>query len=507
MFSYQPVDDHDDLLKIVDGILLEAGLDRSETGGTVTFAGLDPIRPTHIKVGAAAAAVTTANAIASAIIWKRRTGESQDIHVDLRKAYVSQSAWQDTLAACTLVNGTPQMMGGNVGELGSHILPTRDGRFVILTSLYSSNTASIMELLDSGTSPRQLERATLKWDAQDLENAAQDAGVPLAICRTRAEYETTEQYQHHAGTPLIHIEKIGDSAPEPLPAGDRPLSGLRALGMVHVVAGPTVLRQLSAQGADALNLNTLNWVEEPTLYWQCQAGMRQAYMDARVDGNRKAIYELVRDADVFVENLRPGLAAKQGYSAGELAKFRPGIIYVTIKLNTATGPWANWMGYDFTAAGFAGMFCDIGSKDQPELPHGVNVVCDFLTGYLATLGVQAALLRRAAEGGSYKVTVTLAQTIMFEQALGLVDSGQLLELANLGPEHQPITPNLQTGPTAFGEFTRLGSQIEMSRTPEYWADPIISPVGSSKPEWLPRTTRVAPAATNGRVSVAPGHQQ
>ena len=102
---------------------------------------MDPIRPTHIKVGSAAAAVTAANAIASAIIWRQRSGEGQDIHVDLRKAYVTQSPWQDTLMDCTLVNGTPQMMGGNVGELGSHILPTRDGRFVVLTSLYSSNTA------------------------------------------------------------------------------------------------------------------------------------------------------------------------------------------------------------------------------------------------------------------------------------------------------------------------------------------------------------------------------
>ena len=486
MYSYQPVNDHSDLLAVVDGLLSEAGLDRHEMGGALTFAGMDPIRPTHIKVGSAAATVTAANAIASAIIWKRRTGESQNIHVDLRKAYVSQSAWQDTLAECTLVNGTPQMMGGNVGELGTHVLPTRDGRFVVLTSLYSSNTASIMELLDSGTTPRQLERATLKWDAQDLENAAQDRGVPLAICRTRREYRATEQYQHHAGTPLIQIEKVGDSAPEPLPAGSRPLSGLRVLGMVHVVAGPTVLRQLSAQGADALNLNTLNWVEEPTLYWQCQAGMRQTYMDARIDSNRQAIYELVKDSDVFVENLRPGLAAKQGYSAAALAEYRPGIIYVTIKLNTPKGPWASWMGYDFTAAGLAGMLCDLGGDDQPELPHGVNVVCDFLTGYLATLGVQAALLRRAAEGGSYRVTVTLSQTIMFEQALGLVDGDDLLELKNLGPDHQPKKPNLQTGQTAFGEFTRLGSQVEMSLTPEHWDDPIIWPIGSSKPEWLPR---------------------
>jgi hypothetical protein len=67
------------------------------------------------------------------------------------------------------------------------------------------------------------------------------------------------------------------------------------------------------------------------------------------------------------------------------------------------------------------------------------------------------------------------------ELLGIV---QLLDLDNLGPEHRPMTPNLQTGQTAFGEFTRLGSQVEMSETPEYWADPIISPIGSSKPEWL-----------------------
>lgn len=486
MFSYQPVNNHQDLLNVVDGLLLEAGLNRVDLGGQITFSGMDPIRPTHLKVGCASAAISGANAIASAIVWNHRSGQGQDIHIDLRKAYVTQSPWQDVLAPFTLVNGSRQMMGGNVGELGSHILPTRDGRFVILTSLYSSNTERIMGLLDSGTLPRQLERATRKWDAADLENAAQDAGVPLVICRTSKEYGTTEQYQRHASAPLIHIEKIGDSKPEPLPPGTRPLSGIRALGMVHVVAGPAVLRQLSAQGADCLNLNTLNWIEEPTMYWQTQAGIRQAYLDARIDGNRTAIYELVKDSDVFVENLRPHLAAKQGFSAETLAKQRPGIIYVTIKLNTPSGPWADWMGYDFTAAGLCGLLCDLGSADQPQLPHGVNVVCDFLTGYLASIGVQSALLRRATEGGSYRITVTLSQTIMFEQALGLVDNAQLMNLDKLGPEHQPLQPNLQTGQTAFGEFTRIGSQVELSKTPEYWEDPIISPIGSSKPEWLSR---------------------
>jgi crotonobetainyl-CoA:carnitine CoA-transferase CaiB-like acyl-CoA transferase len=486
MFLYKPVNDHQDLLNVVDGLLNEAGLDRKDMDGQITFAGMDPIRPTHIKVGCASAAISGANSIASAIIWKHKSGEGQDIHIDLRKAYVTQSPWQDILAGCTLVNGTPQMMGGNVGEAGTFILPTRDGRFVSLTVEYSSNAQRTMRLLNCGLLPKQLERATLKWDAFDLENAAQSASVPLVVCRTRKEYQATEQYQHHAAAPLIHIEKIGESDPEPLPPGPRPLSGIRALGMVHVVAGPVVLRQLGALGADCLNLNTLNWVEQPTIFWQCQAGMRQAYMDARVDGNRAKIYELVKGADVFVENLRPGLAADEGFSAETLAQYRPGIIYVTAKLNTQSGPWADWMGYDFTAAGLCGLYCDIGSEDKPQLPHGVNVVCDMLTGYLGAIGVQAALLRRATEGGSYRVTVTLSQTIMFEQALGLVSSEQLLHLDKLGPEHQPIKPNLQTGRTAFGEITRLGSQVEMSKTPEFWADPIISPIGSSKPEWLDR---------------------
>jgi len=486
MITHQPVNNHDDLLKVVDGLLAEAGLDRKDTGGKVTFAGMDPIRPTVMKVGCASAAVAAGNAIASAIIWKARSGESQDIHIDLRKAYVIQSAWQDTLVKCTLINGTSVMGSGSIGGLPATISPTKDGRFVLLCPPYPSIVQRIVKLLDSGTLPHQIEQATMKWDAEDLEKAAQDAAIPLVMCRTQAEFKATEQYRHHAGTPLINIEKIGDSDPEPFPDGDRPLSGIRALCMVHVVAGPTVPRQLAAQGADCLNLNTWNWIESPFLYWQCDAGTRQAYLDARVDSDRKKVYELVKDADIFVENLRPRMAANEGYSAEELATYRPGIIYVTVKLNTPTGPWADWMGFDFNAGALTGLLCETGTPDRPAAPHGVNVVVDFLTGYMATLGAQAGLIRRAKEGGSYKVTVTLSQTAMFMMSLGLVDKNTLLDLENMGEEHQPLEPNLQTGQTAFGEFTRLGSQVEMSKTPEYWADPIINLIGSSKPEWLPR---------------------
>lgn len=61
-----------------------------------------------------------------------------------------------------------------------------------------------------------------------------------------------------------------------------------------------------------------------------------------------------------------------------------------------------------------------------------------------------------------------------------------VDIAALGPEHQIQKPNLVTHMTPLGEFTRLGSQVEMSETPEDGADPILAPEGSSLPMPLPR---------------------
>jgi hypothetical protein len=86
--------------------------------------------------------------------------------------------------------------------------------------------------------------------------------------------------------------------------------------------------------------------------------------------------------------------------------------------------------------------------------------------------------------------------------LGFNDKEQLLDIATLGAEHQIQRPNLVTRMTACGEFTRLGSQVKLSKTPEFWTDPILMPMGSSRPEWLPtrddvsRRERAAPAARN-----------
>lgn len=72
---------------------------------------------------------------------------------------------------------------------------------------------------------------------------------------------------------------------------------------------------------------------QPASHSQSDAGVRQAMLDARKSENRKAVYGPVRDADIVVENLRPQLAAREGYAAVDLAEVRPGIIYARMKLN------------------------------------------------------------------------------------------------------------------------------------------------------------------------------
>jgi crotonobetainyl-CoA:carnitine CoA-transferase CaiB-like acyl-CoA transferase len=488
--TYQPVTSHKDLLTVTDGLLEEMGLDRRDIGGKLTFAGLDPLRPTVLKTGACSATIAAAGAVASAILWRMRGGEAQDIHVDLRKAYTYQSPWQDVLKDCTKINGNSVMVLPSYipGSL-FHFLPTRDNRFVMVLPAYPSQQIKTYQLFRCGLVYDQMARVARQWDAADLEAAGQDAALPISMIRSQEEFQASDHWQYHASTPLIQIEKIGESAPEPLPLSSRPLSGVRALGMTHVVAGPVVLRQLAAAGADCLNLNMPDFTENRNFYLQSDAGVRQAILDARQAENRKRVYALVRDADVFVENLRPQLAAQEGYAAEDVAQVRPGIICARIKLNTVTGPWANWVGFDLSAGAFTGVYAAEGSMEQPQLPGGVNVVVDFLCGMLTAAAVQAALIRRAKEGGSYRITVTLAQVTTFEMSLGLNDKAQLLNIDALGPEHRIQQPNLVTHMTPYGELTRLGSQVEMSKTPEFWTDPILVPMGSSRPEWLPKPKR------------------
>jgi len=140
MNADQPVNNHDDMRKVTDNILRDAGMAIEDSGGKVTFAGKEPVRKTVIKAGATTACILAANAVAEAAIWKERTGEGQDIHVDLRKAWIEQSPWQKNALNYTKINGVSKAWNSNVFVLLPQIGRARDGRWMVMAPVIRASS-------------------------------------------------------------------------------------------------------------------------------------------------------------------------------------------------------------------------------------------------------------------------------------------------------------------------------------------------------------------------------
>ncbi|CAN7628834.1 CoA transferase [Phenylobacterium sp. LjRoot219] len=237
--------------------------------------------------------------------------------------------------------------------------------------------------------------------------------------------------------PLIEVTRIGDSAPEPLrPVGTLPFSGYRALGMGHVIAGAGG-RSLALHGTDVLNLWRPGEGEQETVYASANVGVRSAWLDPRAD--RTLLSELLREADIFFHNRRPAFLREIALMPEEAARERPGLIYVSISLHGLHGPWAERPGFDQSAGCVSGIMALEGSPEQPQLPP-IVVVNDYLTAWLAQVGVVSALRRRAEEGGSYHVHVSLTRVALWILSLGIFDKAWAHQVAGSARRTLPPRP-------------------------------------------------------------------
>src|SRR5262249_20296951 len=245
-----------DLHSGTNDVLRDVGLTTADSGGKLTFYGQDPIIPSPHRFGAIAAIGLAARSTALAALWKSHTGEGQDIHVDVRKALHRFCGFFE--AKWETINGR--------GPLGLDRdnpfceLPlfrkTRDGRHVVALNIYPRVHARALNFLRCSDSSESVSNAILQWRAQELESAGQEAGLIFAMVRTNEEFRKEPQYTEVLSKmPLITLEKIGDSEPVPFRRGaKRPLDGIRALGMGHVIAGAAMGRDLAYYGADVLNI-------------------------------------------------------------------------------------------------------------------------------------------------------------------------------------------------------------------------------------------------------------
>jgi hypothetical protein len=266
------------------------------------------------------------------------------------------------------------------------------------------------------------------------------AGGAAAAMRTREDWLTNGPGTAIREEPLVAIEKIGDAPPEvPAPA-DIPLAGVRVLDLTHVIAGPVCGRVLAAHGADVLHVTPPNRPVLLDLVRDTDFGKRQATVDLGDE-----LRALVADADVFVQSYRPDSLARKDFSPVDLAARRPGIVVVSLAAYGHTGPWRARRGFDSLVQMSSGIAAHAGLDTPRALPAQA---LDHGTGWLAAYGVMTALHRRATEGGSWQVRLSLART-----AEWLHDLGRL-------PDDEPVstvdpTPWLTETDSDFGRLQHI----------------------------------------------------
>ncbi|WP_058047770.1 CoA transferase [Streptomyces roseifaciens] len=483
-------DDAFDVHAALEDVLAGVGMTAADTGGAITFEGADPVVPSTLRLGAAAGIALVAKSAAVAKLWRLRGGPGQDISMDLRVAPHRLCPFYDR--KWELINGSPLSESSNPSNaLGWAFYRSRDGRWMMPQNMYPKIKVEAQRFLGVPDDADAVAAAIAARDARELEEAGNDAGIVMAMLRETREFLAEPQYRDVlAHAPLIEIEKIGDSDPEPLPPGAaQPLSGIRALGMGHVIAGAGVGRALALHGADVLNLWRPDELEHERSYISANVGVRSTYLDPYTAEGSGRLRTLLRDADVFYANRRPGYLERIGLSEEEAAAARPGIVHATNSLAGRTGPWAGRIGFDQTAGSLVGIMTLEGDGDRPQLPP-VQVVNDYITSWLTTVGIVEALNRRAQEGGSYRVHVSLVRAALWILSMGVFDRDYAHQVAGSSPRHLYLDPETFTADTALGAYQGVTDQVRMSATPGSYRH-VLVPRGSSRPEWLPGERRTA----------------
>ena len=450
----------------------------NDTVTEVTFTGgLDPAVPTPFKVGVAGAATIAAAGLAAAQLWEQRTGRKQKVAVDVRQATASMRS------------GTYMKLGdGALSHARNSIMgtyPTKDGRWSYLHCNFPNHRAVALKVLGVAEEDRAaVAKAVAGWNAIDLEEAIIANKGAGGMVRSAEEWKSHPQAAAIASLPLLEIEKIGDAPVSPLPKGDRPLSGIKVVDITRVLAGPTCARTLAEHGADVMKITAAHLPNLGYQEWDTGHGKLSAQLDLRDPAQLEKLRGLISQADVFSQGYRPGTLGSRGLSPEELAKLRPGLVYVSLSAFGHKGPWASRRGFDTVVQTVSGITLRQGALFPGKEPgpqfYPLSAI-DYCTGYLMAMGAMLALAKRAQEGGSWLVRVSLAQVGKWLVDLGEVPESALKGIpAEFAPEE--IERWSMVTETPSGPLKHLKPAVQLSETPARWARPSV-PLGYHRPVW------------------------
>ena len=460
-------------------ILTVSGLDSKHPAGIEISGDMDPILPTPFRIGEASAASLAAVGLAVSDLWGLRSGRGQGIRVDTRQATASlRSGQYMSMDGAPVDRERPSVMG---------VYPAKNSRWSYLHCNFPNHRDAALGVLGVEEDHEAVRRAVTHWDALELEEAIIAAGGAGGMARSMEEWAQHPQSAAVALLPLLEIEKIADCPPQPMPEGARPLSGVRVLDLTRVLAGPTCARTLAEHGADVMKITASHLPSNIAQEYDTGHGKLSAHLDLRDEKDLNTLKGLVAEAEIFSQGYRPGTLAQRGLSPEDLAKLRPGIVYVSLSAFGRAGPWAERRGFDTvvqTVSGITSRQGELfpGAEPGPQF-YPVSAI-DYLTGYLMAYGALVALARRVREGGSWLVRVSLAQTGRWLVGLGQVPESGLRGIPGDFTAEE-IKRWSTVSETPAGRLHHLAPVVQLSETQPYWARP-SAPLGHHDPVWPER---------------------
>ncbi|GAA4771816.1 CaiB/BaiF CoA-transferase family protein [Stakelama sediminis] len=238
----------------------------------------------------------------------------------------------------------------------------------------------------------------------------------------------------------------------------KPLAGIRVVELARILAGPWCGQLLADLGAEVIKVERPG-AGDDTRYWgppflhnadgndldaayfhAANRGKTNRAIDITTTEGQAAVRELVRDADVVIENFKVGGLAKYGLDHAGLSAVNPRIVTCSITGFGQTGPYARRAGYDFIIQGMGGIMSLTGEPDGAPQKSGV-AFADIFTGVYSAVAILAALRRRDVEGVGAHIDMALLDTqvaVLANQALNWMASGQVPH--RMGNGHSNLVP-------------------------------------------------------------------
>ncbi len=234
-----------------------------------------------------------------------------------------------------------------------------------------------------------------------------------------------------------------------------PLKGIKVVELARILAGPWAGQTLSDLGADVIKVeapqgdDTRAWGppfidhdgERSAAYFHCcNRGKSSITVDFRTPQGRAQVHDLIRNADIVIENFKVGGLAKYNLDYASLSAINPRLIYCSITGFGQTGPYAHRAGYDYIIQGMSGFMSVTGDPQGQPQRAGVAIT-DVFTGVYSTTAILAALHQRQSTGKGQHIDMALldcAVSVMANQSMNYLSTGQTPE--RTGNLHPNLTP-------------------------------------------------------------------